>query len=262
MRNLHVYYSKTRDNKFLPKSYVETLERDLDPKMALRMLEGQWISIGKGKIYHQYSIERNYRDSDYTINPRLPVRLHWDFNIGDGKPLSCCASQYFNDQWHFFDEAVIHTARTEEVLEELKGKGLFENPGGIIIHGDCNGKNRDTRNNKSDYQIIKEFLQKYVRNDLGPVNFEFQVPLSNPEIRTRHNHVNAYMLNTRNDVRLFVYRKAKMLDQGWRLTKLKKGGTYIEDDSKEYQHVTTAAGYGIVFEFKNRNRERQNTIQL
>lgn len=262
MSVLKVYYSKTRDNKFLPKTYVEGLEKDLDPKMALRMLEGQWVSIGKGKIYHQYSIERNYRESEYTVDLKHPIGIHWDFNIGDGKPMSSCLSQYINDTWHFFDEAVIHTARTQEILDEYEGDGLFENPNKFIIYGDCNGKNKDTRSNRSDYLIIREFLQKYTRKNGSRLDFEFRVPLSNPEVRKRHNTVNAYMLNALKEVRLFVYKKCEMLDKGWRLTKLKKGGDYVEDDTKEHQHVTTAAGYGIMWEFKNKNREPQSTIQL
>jgi len=35
------------------------------------------------------------------------------------------------------------------------------------------------------------------------------------------------------------------LAEGFSLTKLKDGAQYIEDDSKRYQHITTAAGYGI-----------------
>jgi hypothetical protein len=262
MSNLHVYYSKTRDNKFLPKTYVENLEKDLDPKMALRMLEGQWISIGQGKIYYEYSIERNYKKYDYEINERCPINIHWDFNIGDGKPMSTCLSQYIDDQWHFFEEAVIPTARTKEILDEYSERGLFEKPTKFIIYGDCNGKNSDTRNNKSDYQIIRDFLQKYTRKDGSKLEFEFRVPLSNPELRKRHNTVNAYMLNSLKQVRLFVYQKCQKLDQGWRLTKLKKGGDYIEDDSKDYQHVTTAAGYGIMWEHRAKEREPQRMIQL
>lgn len=249
--DLRVYYSKTKDNIFLPASYISTLEKNLDPMMAQRMLEGLWVSISKGKIYHQYSTEKNFKACEYKVNEKEPIRIHWDFNIGEGKPMSSCLSQYIKDEWHFYDEAVVHTANTNDILDEWADRGIFESKNKFIIHGDCNGKNKDTRSNKSDYSIITEFLQKYTRKDGSRLEFEMLVPLSNPQVRKRHNIVNAYMQNVAGEVRLFVYEKCEMLDKGWRLTKLKKGAEYIEDDSKEYQHVTTAAGYGIMTEYKN-----------
>jgi hypothetical protein len=54
------------------------------------------------------------------------------------------------------------------------------------------------------------------------------------------------MRNAKGEVRLQVYKGCETLDKGFRLTHLKKGGQYLEDDSDFYQHVTTAAGYGIM----------------
>jgi len=53
-------------------------------------------------------------------------------------------------------------------------------------------------------------------------------------------------------VRLFIYKKCKVAHEGMRLTSLKKGADYIEDDSKEYQHVTTAIGYRVVYTSQNK----------
>jgi hypothetical protein len=78
------------------------------------------------------------------------------------------------------------------------------------------------------------------------------VPRSNPPIRERHNIVNAYCTNSINQHRLFIYEKCKILNEGMKLTALKKGAEYIEDDSKEYQHVTTALGYRVVYSSQNK----------
>jgi hypothetical protein len=48
------------------------------------------------------------------------------------------------------------------------------------------------------------------------------------------------------NVSVRVHKRAKTVDEGLRLTKLKAGGHYIEDDTKHYQHVTTALGYGLI----------------
>ena len=90
-----------------------------------------------------------------------------------------------------------------------------------------------------------------------------QVPRSNPPVRTRHNIVNAYCQNDLGQHRLTVYAKCKTLDKGLRLTALKKGGSYIEDDSKPYQHITTALGYGVVYTSKlNEKKNNQIRTQL
>ena len=44
-----------------------------------------------------------------------------------------------------------------------------------------------------------------------------------------------------------LYKGAKAADEGFRLTKLKKGSGLIEDDSLKQQHVTTAIGYWVVY---------------
>ena len=46
-------------------------------------------------------------------------------------------------------------------------------------------------------------------------------------------------------INVLIDEKCEKLDEGLTKTKLKLGGNYIEDDSKDYQHITTAAGYGI-----------------
>lgn len=252
----HVYYSVTRDNPFLPKEYVAQLKRDLDPKMALRMLEGQWIEISQEVVYHAYDRALHFRDREYEYDPRLPIVIAHDFNIGAGKPMSACAGQYDPalDQWHWAEDFVVEGADTEQIMEEIAGRGLFERPNRFYIRGDASGKNRDTRSKRTDYDIIESFLAKYRRKDASPLTFELQVTSANPPVRSRHNLMNGYMKNVAGDVRFFVYRKAATLDEAMRLTKLKNGGQYIEDDTPAYQHVGTAAGYAVVYETLNQGR--------
>jgi len=245
----HVYYSETDDNPFLPDSYKEQLKRSLDPKMYLRMGKGQWIEITKKMIYHAYDPKTNKRKEDYTINELYPVRFSWDFNIADGKPLSVVVFQFVEDEMHIFDEVVVESMNTEESCSELSDKGLLDYPVKFYIHGDATGRRRDTRSKRSDYDIIEKFFANFrVKDDNGDehaINYEVDVPLANPPVRSRHNRVNAYCKNELGDHRLFIYEKAKTADKALRLTQLKKGGNYIEDDSKPFQHIGTAIGYGL-----------------
>lgn len=258
--NRHVYYSVTTDNPFLPATYIEQLKRDLDPKMAERMLYGKWIEIEDEVIYYAYNRERNFRNEEYKVDPSLPIGFSYDFNIGVGKPMSVVFFQIKGDTFHFFDEVVIEGARTENTLEDAANRGLFDLSNRYFCNGDATGKHRDTRSNKSDYDIITDFMRRFKNKQGNPVQFDLRLPSSNPPIRDRHNLVNGYCFNMNREVRLYVYKDAPTMDEGMRLTKLRTGSHYIEDDSKHHQHITTAAGYAI--HFHSTTYGRSNAVQM
>jgi phage terminase large subunit len=242
----HVYFSSTADNPFLPDWYIDQLSEDLDPKLAERLIHGKWIELFHETIYYQFS-EKNTVDRAYQINDLLPIYISFDFNIGEGKPMSACLSQFDPESrvFHFYAESVVEGASTEQQMEEIAGRGLLDEPCQYIIHGDATGGARATQSRLSDYDIIKKFLSNY-RTRLGSrIDFEMRVPKSNPPVRERHNRVNAYLKNMNEKTRILCYSGTKTLVEGFRLASLKKGGSYVEDDSKPYQHVTAAAGYSI-----------------
>lgn len=241
----HVFYSRTEDNPFLPNQYIDQLKRDLDPKLARRMLYGEWLEIASEVIYYAYDTDTQYLSkTKYEVDPSLPIWLSWDFNIGEGKPMSVLAAQQKGEVLHVFKEWVTEGMRTQDSLDEIYESNVLDHPSKIMVTGDAAGKHRDTRSSRSDYDIIRRYLSNAeVRG--RPVDFEMRVLKSNPPVRTRHNKVNAFCKNVTGETRLYVHKGCKTVDEGLRLTQLKKGGMYIEDDSKYYQHITTALGYLI-----------------
>lgn len=254
----HVYFSLTKDNPFLPSWYTDHLESTLDPKMARRLVHGEWIEITQDVVYYAYGAH-NFSDSEYQVDPLYPIYLSFDFNIGRDKPLSAVVTQAIPDKngkeyyIHAFDEFVLDGADTLEMMEEIGASDILDYETDFIVNGDATGGARSTQSKLSNYDIIKQYLNSQ-RRASGKVDFQIQVPLSNPPIRARHNLVNAYCRAANGKVKLTVYRKCKTLDKGMRLTALKKGGNYIEDDSKPYQHITTALGYHIHWVEKNAAR--------
>lgn len=236
----HVYYSRTEDNPFLPGWYIAQLKKDLDPMMARRMLYGQWIEIAKEVVYYAYDSEKQYL-TDEIYEPCLdyPIWISWDFNIANGKPMSLMAAQYINGIVHIFKEWVIEGMRTADSIEEIEASMPDLHKFKVILTGDAAGSHRDTRSKRSDYDIIK----KSFANMSPVVDWELRLPKANPPVRLRHNKVNAFCENSLGQKRLFVYKGCKTVDEGLRLTELKKTGNYVEDDSKYYQHITTALGY-------------------
>jgi hypothetical protein len=248
-----VYYSHLRDNPFLDQAYADGLANDMDPKLAKRMLEGHWTELYTEVIYHQYKKEFNYRDYSYVVNPRYPIRISWDFNIGEGKPMSLALIQIIGDEVHIFNEVVIEGMRTLDSCEELGNQGFLDYPSKYIINGDATGKHRDTRQIGSDYDIINQFFSNYKNKNGMRLSYEMAVPRSNPPIRTRHNKMNAYFCNAHGKRRMFVYKDAPTADQGFSLAALKKTGQFIEDDSKAYQHLTTSVGYALMWYLTGEN---------
>ena len=248
--NRHVYLSRTHDNPFLPKSYIDTLKSTLDEKQARRMLYGEWIEIADEVVYYNYNRDINFKDSEYLFAHNAPIDLSHDFNIGEGKPMSANISQRIGDTFHFAKTVAVDGARTADIMDEIAATGIFNQHIHFRVFGDASGKSRDTRSIKSDYQIISEYLNNYQRVDGQRLKVEMMVPLANPPVRDRHNLMNAQFKNSNGKVNCFVYKGASTLDEGFRLTKLKKGGNYIEDDSFRAQHCTTAAGYLVHYLIK------------
>jgi len=122
------------------------------------------------------------------------------------------------------------------------------------IHGDATGGARTTASNWSNYEIIENFLSNYRTKTGLKLNYQLFIPKSNPPIKERHNIVNGYCSNSLGEHRLFVYEKCKTINEGLKLTTLKKGADYIEDDGPNhpYQHVTTALGYRVSYTAKNK----------
>jgi hypothetical protein len=259
----YVFYSRTESNIYLDPVYIYGLRKNMDPKRARRYLDGEWIELSKEQVYYSYSAARNFRSGSYDVDPTLPIRLSWDFNIGKGKPLSVCYFQVKDDVFHFFGECVVEGMRTEDSLEEMAARGVLDLPCPFfIVNGDATGKRKDTRALFDDYEIILKFLQNYRTADGRALRTEYWVPLANPSVRERHNRVNAYCANDLGETRLFVYEAAPMLHKGFRLVQLRKRGEYVEDDTPDYQHVTTAAGYGLMAELVFGRQEPQGTRQL
>lgn len=233
------YEFRAEDNPFLPKGYIDNLKEILDPKEARRMLYGEWIDLNTEIIYHAYDREFNYIDRSFDPVRGIPISVCFDFNIGLGKPLSLAFVQHIKETTHAFNECVVDGQDTLDALEESYERGLFSYDNIYVINGDATGRHRDTRSKKTDYTIIEEFLKSH------KINYKMAVPRSNPGVRERHNLVNGRICNAKGERKLFVYKDAPTADEGFRLSKLKKGAQYTEDDSDRFQHITTAIGYSI-----------------
>ncbi len=247
----YVFYSVTTDNPFLDPIYIKQLQQDYSHLEAERYLRGQWISLAGKGVYAAYDPADNYIRADYHIVNTLPIRISFDFNIGEGKPMSCVLFQYIptTDSVHFFNESVIHGSYTEDIMTDLWERGLLSYDQKYIIHGDATGRARTPASKLANYDVIRTYLEQ------KQIEFEMKVPRSNPPVRKRHSRMNAYCKNDLGQHRLFIYEKANTAHQGMLSTRLKKGAGYVEQDNVASQHISTAMGYGLVTAVRSHNRK-------
>jgi hypothetical protein len=245
----YVFYSITTDNPYLDPIYIKQLRQDYSHLEAERYLRGKWISIAGKGIYAAYDPNVNRSEDVYKVRKDIPVRISFDFNLSESKPMSCVLFQYdpIKDHVHYFNESVIHGSYTQDIMEDLDERGLLDF-NHIIIHGDATGKARNPMSKIGNYDVIRTYLEQ------KQASFEMKVPKSNPAIRLRHSRMNAYCKNDLGQVRLTIYKQAKTAHMGMLLTRLKDGANYIEDDSKPEQHITTAMGYGLISAVRSHNR--------
>lgn len=243
-----VFYSITTDNPYLDAPYVDQLLRDLSLLEAERYIRGRWISIGGKGIYHAYSEDRNFIRRAFVPDKTKPLRLCFDFNVADGKPQSCALFQFIRGEWHFYGESIIDNANwCLDNLDDFEANGLLswtDTDGSVMrfpsymIYGDATGRSKSANSLYSNYELISGwFSQRKLISSL-------EVPRSNPPLVTRWTTVNALCQNAKQEVRLYVHETCPVLNQGMKLAR-KKEGTALEDDSKRYQHVTTAVGYAV-----------------
>jgi hypothetical protein len=240
-----VFYSKTKDNPFLPAWYTDSLRKTLDHKQCLRMLEGLWIEINRDNVYYAYEDENNYIDRDYVWDLTKPLDLFIDFNNSkSGKPMSIGAGQYINGQYHLGKTWIIPGMRTLDMMDEIANDGYLDKPFPLIrFFGDASGRHGDTRSNKPDWDLIENWISNHRPKHRPALEFEIEVPAANPQIKARHNLINGLCRNDLKQSNLFIYKEAKDLGKGLRLTQLKKDSKLIENDSLREQHITTALGY-------------------
>jgi len=235
----HVYYSDAKENPFLPKWYLPRLMENLSPIQIARQIEGRWVEDPKGGIYYNYRRERNFRNECYIFDLNYPIDIMHDFNIGVGKPMSMAIGQRIAGVFHLAKTIIVEGADTNDIMREAVESGILNKNTYYRVFGDASGRSRDPRSKTTDYEIIETVLKR------NKVRYEMNVPRANPPVRRRHNRINAKCCNFEGKIQLYIYKDAEPADDGFRLTKLKKGGQYLEDDSLKEQHVTTAVGYWV-----------------
>lgn len=187
-----------------------------------------------GRIYENYSDDNS---TDEVIKPHEQICWSHDQNY---TPLSSAISVIRGDGIYILDEIVLISAVSRQSAQEFVEKYKDHKNKTIRLFGDPAGKAGEKHGHASDYTEIMDVLKANgwsVRNE---------VARSHPAIKDRQNAVRAKIKTADGKVSLYVNKKAaKWCHKGLQTVQLMKGSTFQEDQTNQYQHITTAIGYMI-----------------
>ena len=218
--------ASTYDNELnLPEDYIPSLMASYPPQLIKAYLQGQFVNLTSGSVYHDFDRELNHTDASIQLSDTLHIGM--DFNVlkmaavvyvvRDGNPLALGEFVNLRD--------------TREMAVTIKERYPNYN---IVIYPDASGQNTSSKNaSESDLTILRQ------------AGFAVNVEPSNPAVKDRINSVNALICNSEGKRRLKVNTHlCPHLTEG--LEQQVYGISGQPDKTAGVDHVNDAAGYPLV----------------
>lgn len=207
----------------------------------------EFVNLRSGKVYYAFSDENKSMDCPFAPglwSPYHGLVLGLDFNVS---PMSWCLGQHCYEKYWWFDEIRLMDSNTMEAAKELRDKIMVMKHSGfrasdpmLTICGDASGKNRSTKSNESDFDILKGVLKE------AGITFRDITPEANPSIKDRINAVNAQLKNAAGEKSMFVHpTNCKWLVHDLERVVWKNGADFTLDPGKDKMltHMSDAIGY-------------------
>ena len=221
---------KTKDNFYLPKTYLKLLEENYDKNLLKAYSEGQFVNLQQGSTY-QFNRTTNVQSVQYDRSK--PIRVAIDWNVD---PEACVLAQVYEQQpqVRVFDcIALTHSGSgdllTERMVNEIKRK--YPNSE-YIAYPDATGHKRGSSAMFSDIDLLIKG------------GFKVKALKTNPRVIDRVNAVNKSL-----DGNIIIDPRCKGLIEDFEKTCNKEGTREIDKSNKALTHFTDAFGYFIYWEF-------------
>lgn len=229
-----VFHWKSSD--ILPADVIAAAKRQMSAKQFRQEYEASF-ETASGRIYEDYSRANHTTE---TIKPHEQLIWYHDFNF---TPMSSGIGVRRDNAVYLLEEIILTSAVARqsamEFVERYKGHGNRH----VLVYGDPAGRAGEKHGHASDYTEIESVLRSH------GWTFTRKVKPAAPAIKDRQNAVRAKVMNAAGEVSLFVNTKqAPYTHKGLATVQTKKGSTYQEEES-QYQHITTAVGYFIDYDF-------------
>lgn len=240
-------YYHWKSAEILPADVIESAKRSMSAKQYKQEFEASF-ETASGRIYEDYGKE-NFTDE--TIKPHEQLMFCHDFNF---TPLSSCIGVKRNNSFFILDEIVLTSAVARQSALEFVDKFKDHKNRHVLLYGDPAGKAGEKHGHASDYTEMEKILRDHkwtVTRKVKPAA---------PAIKDRQNAVRAKIRNAADQVSLFVNtKKCPYVHKGLATVQLKEGSTFLEEDG-EYQHMTTAVGYCVSYEWPIQGKGSQRVV--
>ena len=238
-----------KSSDILPSDVIEAAKRQISQRQFRQEYEASF-ETAQGRIYEDYSFAN--RTSE-TIQPHEQLLWFHDFNY---TPMSSGIGVRRGDNLYCLDEIILSSAISRQSALEFVERYKNHDNKNVLIYGDPAGRAGEKHGHESDYTEMENVLKsngwKFARN----------VKKAAPAIKDRQNAVRAKIMNANGERSLFVNpANAPYTDRGLATVQLKKGSTFIEEDS-EVQHITTAVGYMVDYIWPIREPIREFTTRF
>lgn len=244
--NFQVFHWKSAE--ILPEDVIVAMKHSMSAKQFKQEFEASFETAG-GRIYEDYS-KANHTDA--RIEPHEQLMWMHDQNF---TPLSSAVGvrrgpkgqngQYLHtNDLYLLDEIVLTSAVSKQSALEFVDKFKNHKNKHVLIYGDPAGQAGEKHGHASDYTDIEGVLRA------NGWAFTRKVKPAHPAIKDRQNAVRAKIKTADGSISLYVNpHTAPWSDKGLATVQLKEGSTFQEDQSNQYQHITTAIGYCVDVEW-------------
>lgn len=219
--------------EILPPDVIEAAKRTMSAKQYAQEYKASF-ETATGRIYEDYT---SANTTDATIEPHEQL---WWMHDQNYTPLSSAIGVKRDDSLYLLDEIVLSSAVSRQAAEEFVEKYADHKNKHVVLFGDPAGRAGEKHGHASDYTDIKDVLRTH------GWKITDRVPRKHPAIKDRQNAVRAKVCNAAGERSLFVNpATAPWCHQGLGTVQLQKGSTFQEDQTNQYQHITTAIGYCV-----------------
>ncbi|MGQ7247586.1 terminase large subunit domain-containing protein [Halomonas sp. V046] len=223
--------------EILPPDVVESAKRIMSAKQYKQEFEASF-ETATGRIYEDYS---KHNHTDASIAPHEQLCWMHDQNF---TPLSSAIGVRRGDDLYLLDEIVLESAISRQSATEFVERYADHENKHVLIYGDPAGRAGEKHGHASDYTEIEDVLREH------GWKFSRKVKKKAPAIKDRQNAVRAKVCTATGERSLYVNpTTAKWCDKGLSTVQLQKGSTFQEDQTNQYQHITTAIGYMVEAEW-------------
>jgi hypothetical protein len=223
----------------VPLEEIEAARRDLDEKTFKQEYEASFETSGSVVFY---DFDRDLNKSDYVYTGG-PIIVGMDFN---NTPMTAAIATRIQDSIHFFDEIVLNTSNTDEMVQEIKNR--YPNVQVTVYPDPACRQVKTSAGGRTDFSILQN------------AGFIVKTLSSHMAVRDRINSTNARIKSSAGVRNLFVNPKCKFTIESLEKLNYKENSSVVDKNSG-YDHMSDALSYLVSFLYPIKTNYNERAMQ-